>query len=161
EERLREETRTVARLYEAEHRSRELAERAQLRLAVLADASRVLAASLDVDRILPDLIDVVAPALADGCVVFLAGDDGRLRPVVAARDGDAVPHAAVITATDPDDPVARCFRTGASVLLSPAPEPGDAGAGVGSVIVVALVGRKGPLGALTLRTTEGSSRVFT
>ncbi len=75
-----------ARLYEAQRQSRELAERAQARLAVLADASRVLASSLDVDRILEGLTGIVAPTLADRCMVYLAGDDGLIRQVVAASD---------------------------------------------------------------------------
>ena len=87
-----------ARLYEAQRQSRELAERAQRRLAVLADASRVLASSLDVDRILEELSGIVAPTMADSCVVFLAGDDGLIRQVVAApttrraRSRRGLPH---------------------------------------------------------------------
>ena len=59
-----------ARLYEAQRQSREVAERAQRRLAVLADASRVLAASLDVDRILDGALPTSWPRrwpTAAGC----------------------------------------------------------------------------------------------
>ncbi len=113
-----------ARLYEAEHKSRQFAERAQRRLAVLADASRVLASSLDVDHILEDLAHIVAPGLGDSCVVFLAGDDGTLRPVVSGpTDGarsDSRP--APISPADAGDPIARTFRTGQSLLVD---EPCD------------------------------------
>ena len=159
-----------ARLYEAEHQSREFAERAQRRLAVLADASRVLASSLDVDQILGDLADIAAPGMGDCCVVYLAGDDGALRPVVTGpadqAAGSRPPLPAPIGAADAGDPIARSFRTGHSLLLD---EPCDelrlvAGAGAAdgppatSGLVVALVGREGPLGVLALTTTAASGR---
>ena len=161
-----------ARLYEAEHQSREFAERAQRRLAVLADASRVLASSLDVDQILGDLADIAAPGMGDRCVVYLAGGDGTLRPVVTGpadqAAGSRPPLPPPIGAADAGDPIARSFGTGHSLLLD---EPCDelrlvAGAGAGAAdgppatsgLVVALDGREGPLGALALTTTSASGR---
>ena len=154
-----------ARLYEAEHQAREFAERAQRRLAVLADASQVLASSLDIDQILEDLADIAAPGMGDSCVVFLGGDDGALRPVVAGpADGDGSRPPPPLRgpgptgSADAGDPIARCFQSGHSFLVD---EPcadlvalAGAMAGGGppatSGLVVALVGREGPLGALAL-----------
>ena len=152
-----------ARLYEAERQSREVAEQAQRRLAVLADASRVLASSLDVDEILRELSQIVVPGLADDCVVFLADDcsGSTLRPVVAVpteADGPLWPGPGPFGTLGTDHPVARSFHTGASVLLMAASD--DLLAPVTSAMVVALVGREGPLGALALRTTVPSGRVL-
>jgi serine phosphatase RsbU (regulator of sigma subunit)/anti-sigma regulatory factor (Ser/Thr protein kinase) len=152
-----------ARLFEAQRQSRELAERAQGRLALLADASRVLASSLDVDPILGELTAMVVPTMADECVVFLAGDDGRLCPLGA--DPDERPVAVADTAS----PVARSFGTGQSILLGPPTgEPATTnGAGPDrppegpSSIVVPLAGREGPVGVIALRSSAGSNRVLT
>ncbi len=153
-----------ARLYEAERKSRELAERAQGRLAVLADASRALASSLDADRILDEMAGIVVPALADRCDVFLAGDDGLLRPVVAAGGdpgADRSPVAATGAAAGADEPVARCFGTGRSIVLGADSDgPAAAGVAVASAIVVPLVGPHGPLGVLSLSTSAESGRVL-
>src|SRR5205085_11814556 len=78
------------------------------------------------------------------------------------------PPPAPIGPADTAHPVARSFRTGHSILAT---EPSDGlravageGAGddppaAGSALVVALVGREGPLGALAL-TTAASGRVL-
>jgi serine phosphatase RsbU (regulator of sigma subunit)/anti-sigma regulatory factor (Ser/Thr protein kinase) len=150
-----------ARLYEAEHQSREVAERAQRRLAVLADASRVLALSLDVDEILGELAQIVVPGLADACVVYLAGADATLHPMAAAPTdsptaggGSGWPGRDPVAVSDTVHPVARTFGSGESVLST------ELGGGVTSAMVVALVGREGPLGALALSTTASSGRLL-
>ncbi len=143
-----------ARLYEAQRESREVAERAQRRLAVLADASRVLAASLDVDRILEGLSDIVVPTMADRCGVFLAGDDGLLRQVVGHPAGSD-PAKLPIAAADAASPIARSFATGQSILLGPTADGLDM-----STILVPVVGRAGPVGVLALSTTATSGRVL-
>ncbi|MEA2932344.1 MAG: hypothetical protein QOI56_1129 [Actinomycetota bacterium] len=152
-----------ARLYEAQRKSRELAELAQRRLAVLADASQVLAASLDVDRILHDLADIVAPDMADTCTVYLGGDDGLVHQVVPAPDR-------AVAAVEIADPVGRSFATGQSFLLRPSTDALDRGAaadgqdgrpGDTATIVVPLAGREGPVGVLALSTTVGSGRLLT
>ena len=157
-----------ARLYEAQRQSRELAERAQRRLAVLADASRALASSLDVDRILHELSHIVTPSMADRCEVFLGDDDGLLRRVVVAPDppGGISPSPdgpLAATAAEQAEPIARSFGTGQSVLLDSAAEGGGEQGGTSddvSTIVVPLAGRAGPVGVLALRTTVGSGRLL-
>jgi hypothetical protein len=72
-----------ARLYQAQRDARAVAERAQRRLAVLAEAGRWLLSSLDVDETLAGLARTVVPRVADGCVVEVVDDDGSLRRVAA------------------------------------------------------------------------------
>jgi signal transduction histidine kinase len=77
-------------LSERSLRARVRAEFAERRLAFLADASERLSASLDYHTSLAALARMAVPDLADACVVFLAGDDGAPRLVVAStRSHDA------------------------------------------------------------------------
>jgi signal transduction histidine kinase/ActR/RegA family two-component response regulator len=70
-----------ARLHEqTEARSAEI-ETAAARDRILAEASRVLAASLDLDTTLRDMTQVIVPALADWCTVRVIERDGRMRRV--------------------------------------------------------------------------------
>lgn len=63
------------------------AERRQERLAFLAEASNVLAGSLEMEETFRNLADLVVPRLADLCVVTTTEDEGDLRQVVV-RHGD-------------------------------------------------------------------------
>ena len=74
---------------EAERTARSAAERAQRRLALLAEATSMLAATLDVDESLDRLTGLVVPMMADFCTVHLLGQDGRVQRV-AARHRDPV-----------------------------------------------------------------------
>jgi len=67
-----------------EQAARAEAEARQERLAFLADASNVLAGSLDYDETLRSLAQLVVPRVADFCVV-LAEDEGRMRQVAVAH----------------------------------------------------------------------------
>jgi signal transduction histidine kinase len=62
-------------------------ERAESRLAFLADAGHALAESLDYSVTLATLADLVVPRLADWCIVDLVEEDGALRRV-AVRAAD-------------------------------------------------------------------------
>jgi PAS domain S-box-containing protein len=72
----------------AERVAREDAERAQRRLALLAEATSMLAATLDVDESLDRLTGLVVPLMADWCTVHLLSPDGSVQRV-AARHRDA------------------------------------------------------------------------
>ena len=77
---------------QSEREARADAERAQRQLAVLAEATSLLAATLDVDESLDRLLGLVVPLLADWCTVQLAGEDGQLQRVVGLhRDPDKLP----------------------------------------------------------------------
>src|SRR3954464_13182115 len=70
-----------------EQAARAEAEARQERLAFLADASSVLAGSLDYDETLRNLAELVVPRVADFCLVLAVEEDGRMRRVaVAHRD---------------------------------------------------------------------------
>lgn len=61
---------------------------AERRLRFLADASRLLASSLDYDTTLVHVARLAAPFLADWCVVYLQDEDGQIRRV-ALETGSA------------------------------------------------------------------------
>jgi len=73
------------RLLVEERRLRAEAERAHARMAFLAEASRTLAASLDVRSTLAAVIDLVVPRLAPWCALILpGGTSGDGPPMTAA-----------------------------------------------------------------------------
>ncbi|HEX6308381.1 MAG TPA: ATP-binding protein [Longimicrobiales bacterium] len=76
-----------ARLHEMELRARIRAEFAERRLALLAEASARLAASLDYLASLANLAQIVVPEIADWCIIHLVDDSGVPR-LVAAAHGD-------------------------------------------------------------------------
>jgi len=75
-----------------EQAARAEAEARQERLAFLADASNVLATSLDYNETLRNLAQLVVPRVADFCLVLAAEDDGTMRQVAVAyrEPGDDV-----------------------------------------------------------------------
>ncbi len=163
-----------ARLYEAQRRSREVAERAERRVSLLADASRALASSLDVDNLLAALADVIAPAMADRCAVFLLENGGAIRRVGSEAGADAGSPWLTRPPGEPveaGDLIDRCAGTGQSVLLDRAsPELAEVAARVvgdshhdspaSSAVVVAISGRTGPLGVLAMTTAPASGRLL-
>ena len=74
-----------ARVLEAEQAARASAEKSQRRLALLAEATSMLAATLDVEESLTRLTDLVVPLMADWCMVELVGHGGEVRRVASAH----------------------------------------------------------------------------
>ncbi|MPZ89569.1 MAG: SpoIIE family protein phosphatase [Nitriliruptorales bacterium] len=74
-----------ARLYEAEANARREAEAAARRLAFLAEASRILNASLDVNQTLARFARIAVPRLADWCAVYLLDAQGQPVNVATAH----------------------------------------------------------------------------
>jgi PAS domain S-box-containing protein len=160
---------------EREQAARVEAEAAAREAALLAEASRMLTASLDNDAVLTGLARLTAGALADWCVIDLVDDDGEVRRVaVVHADAAREPAAAAFRQQCPavvDDPetVMRVLDTGEAVLL---PEVSDRdlerrarGAehlrllralGMCSVMVVPFVARGRTLGAMTLVRAAGA-----
>ena len=136
-----------ARLYESERQAHAASEAARARLAVLADVSKVLTSSLEVDDLLRALAQLVAPALAECCIVDLVEEDGSLRRLLS--DG-ASANAAPPDPHDPGDPVGAVIRNGQSTVVEGGAVTGTPG---GTAIVAPLVGRHEVLGALTLVST--------
>ena len=155
------------------------AEASSERAALLAEASRLLASSLDYEATLERLARLLVPALADLCVVDVVGDDGEIRRVAGAHADPAKESAARELARrfPPDGrghhPVARALRTGrpelatdisAEALERIAPDPAHRDLAhvmaYTSYLVVPLIARDRTLGALSL-VSAGSGRRYT
>ncbi|MEO5883997.1 MAG: ATP-binding protein [Candidatus Limnocylindrales bacterium] len=55
----------------------------------MAEAGRILGASLDVEATLCQIADLAVPQIADWCAIELLGPDGHLRPVATAHEDPA------------------------------------------------------------------------
>ena len=160
-----------ARLDSAERELRE-------RLAFLADASSLLASSLDYERTLAALAALCVPRLADWCAIDIVASDGSIeRLAVAHADPEKVRHARELGRRHPPDPnarigVARVLRTGEPELVPEFDEDllleatrGDEELlgivrelGLRSAITVPLTARGRTLGALSLVAAESGRR---
>jgi serine phosphatase RsbU (regulator of sigma subunit) len=161
---------TNARLYEAERLARRAAEEARRRLTLLAEAGAAFASTLQYDSVLEILTNVATAKLADWCVVFLAGPEGRIERVASAhRDpvkSDLVREMAETHFPEPDEDQSLVMRAIASgepafvpnvgndfydrVLSSPEQRALARRIGIRSLIVVPLLARGRSLGALVL-----------
>ncbi len=124
-----------ARLHEAERAARANAEAAQARSAFLAEASTLLASSLDDRTTLGRLARLSVPAVADWCVVYLRDREGHVhRAEVAYGDAEGGAAAAERLRESPiggglerHSLIPRVLEAGEAVLLAelgPAdPEP--------------------------------------
>ncbi len=85
-----------------EQAARSMAEDSQRRAHFLAEATQVMASSLDVDTILKGASGLMVPFLADFCAVVLVGDDGAVRATrnshVASWDAYLGAHRAAFDA---------------------------------------------------------------
>jgi len=98
-----------------EQAARAEAEARQERLAFLADASNVLAGSLDYEETFRNLAALVVPRVADFCVVLSAEEDGAMRHVaVAHRDSADEPSLQKLALEFPSSDAAQ--KGGAHVL---------------------------------------------
>jgi PAS domain S-box-containing protein len=162
----------LARAQEA----RSAAEAEQRRLSLLAEASAVLASSLDYHATLARFAALIVPYLADWCTVDLLEGADLVRVAVAHEDPAKVELAREVNRLYPP---ARGGPTGAQAVArtgqsSLYPEVTDAmlqaaardaihlemlrSLGVRSSISVAVSGREAPLGVLTLVSAESERR---
>ncbi|HEX3057612.1 MAG TPA: ATP-binding protein [Gaiellaceae bacterium] len=95
-------------------------ERAESRLAFLAEAGRLLGESLEYDVTLSTLADLVVPRLADWCIVDLVEDDGTLQRV-AVRAADRGKQALLDALHREYPPVAGSGQPAAQALAHSAP----------------------------------------
>lgn len=147
-----------------ERQARADAEAAQRRLAFLAEASVVLASSLDDDVTLDALARLIVPRLADWCLLGLPQADGDVRYLVATPQGALPLTPSRPTALADNLACGRLHRLlgdGLPELLHTLPSPEaetsalrDLGLDVSdrlhSCIVVPLVARERRLGAMAL-----------
>src|SRR5579872_3036509 len=164
-------------LLECERHARALADQARRRLSTLADASALLASSLDYETTLRSVADAVVPAIADWCVVHIVDPDGSLRTVAAVHadpaDGVHVEELARRFALDGEGPASAMsvVRSGRAELLPATPDGTDAApvpdadthdlllrAGVTSWMIVPLEARGNRIGVITLVATESGRR---
>ena len=161
----------------AERSARAAAEKAQRRLALLAEATSMLAATLDVDESLDRLTSLAVPMMADFCTVHLLTPDGRVQRVAARhRDEDKLPLLRRLEELQPAG-LTDGSRT-AHVLAGGAAERVDIdeaalvrgiaderlrdvyrGLSPRTALVVPLRARRQVLGVLSL-FTDGSGRVY-
>jgi len=170
--------RVLAERSRAQHRTAERAaaleqERSRRRLEVLAEATSLLASTLDVDESLERLSDLVVPELADWCLVNLTEDDGSVRRAGRHRDADMAPllqRLEGFQAGDlpPDSPAGQVLAGAGPLLMAAVTDEqlraanitqelyeASRALGVGSVIVVPLAARSSILGTMTLVRRPG------
>ncbi len=100
--------------------TREQSAAAQRRLEVLAEASRLLDASLDYSATLQEVARVAVRTMADWCIVHLLESDGSIRWLALAH-GDPAKEALARHLQErypASEGVARVLRTGASEVYS-------------------------------------------
>ena len=101
---------------------------AQRRLAFLAEAGALAAASLDYETTLASISRLAVPFLADWCTVYVRGDDGGVRRVAVATADPLYERLAEElrrfppTPTSPRSRVAVALETGRSELIESIPE---------------------------------------
>jgi PAS domain S-box-containing protein len=156
-----------SRLYAAEQSARQ-------RLSFIAEASELLASSLDYEQTLRRVARLAVPRLADWCAIDMVGPDGEIqRLAVAHEDPDKVKWAHELQERYPPDPeaqlgVSQVIRSGKPEFLPELSEDlleeaiGDdeelreivEKLGLRSVITVPLNARGRTLGALSLIAAE-------
>jgi PAS domain S-box-containing protein len=156
-----------SRLFAAEQAMRE-------RMTFLAQASELLASSLDYNRTLRRLAHLCVPRLADWCAIDMVGADGEIeRLAVAHEDPEKVRWAYELQERYPPDPdaprgVPQVIRSGEPDFLPTIPQElldeaiGDDDElrrivdelGLTSSIAVPLIARGRTLGALSLIAAE-------
>jgi PAS domain S-box-containing protein len=166
----------VARRHAAEREALAASEAAQSRLRLLAEASDVLASSLDYPATLAAVARLAIPLLADYCLIDLL-EDGELRQVAVAhvdpRQEGALRELRQRYPHDPDGPlgVAQVLRTGEPQLrnaidgswLDQAARDGEHRSrmeklGVGAYMVVPLVARGRLMGAFSFVSLDPGRR---
>ena len=150
--------------------------RSELSQRLLADASAVLASSLDYERTLQRVADLAVPALADWCSVSIPHGD-VLEPVaIAHSDSEMVDFARDYAEryparVDDADGVAEVLRTGEPLLIPEvteeildsaplAPEQREElrKLGLHSIMLVPLSAAGGPTGVMSLVSAESQRR---
>lgn len=106
--------------YEAELNSRQQAEASRQRLDLLADAGRILGASLDYEPTLEALARLALPVLGDYAIVDLVENEGIRRIVVTASAVQAAPARVLQdhpVDLESENPVAEVIRSGRTLIV--------------------------------------------
>jgi signal transduction histidine kinase len=162
-----------SRLYEREHTARLQAEAAGQRLRLLADASALVASSLEWEDTVSGVARLALGSFADGCTVDAYEDGVVRRLAVLHADPRQAPGAPELMHATPGPEgaghstlLSEVLATGRSRMVTrPRGRAGEALAedeaarppGVGSLIVTPLVARQRTQGALTFVRSEERS----
>ncbi|MDX1991083.1 MAG: PAS domain S-box protein [bacterium] len=168
-----------ARLYTAEQESKAALQASERRQRFLAEASSLLAASLDYETTLDTVTQLLVPHISDWCAIDLLDDSGNVRLMsVAHVDPAKVAWGYELRRANPVDldapgGLAVVLRTGQTELYpvitedmlraaAQTPEQLEVVLQIGysSVLIVPLIARERILGALTLVATTESNRHF-
>ncbi|HVL32537.1 MAG TPA: SpoIIE family protein phosphatase [Actinomycetota bacterium] len=111
-----------ANLYQSERRARATAQHIQHRVEIMAEASRALSSSLELETTLAEFARVVAPAMADNCEVYLLDESHALQLAAYSAPRDALESYDGKGLYRPDlmnefDPVARAIATRAPAVV--------------------------------------------
>jgi PAS domain S-box-containing protein len=165
-----------ARLYEAESIARTEAETARHRLEFLAEASAILAATLDYETTLGQIAQLAVPRLADWCAVDMLVESQTRRVAVAHIKPEKVALAFEVERRYPRSPEAPrglpyVLRTGRAILDADIPDSRleensvnrehlelVRDLGYRSAIIAPLVARGRVLGALTFAIATAERR---
>lgn len=146
--------------------------RAERRLRFIAEASRVLASSLDYETTLEQMARLAVAALGDYCLVDLVEADGRIRRVAASHRDPARQQLVERLREYPPDPsqaggVGKVLRTGQPEIVGDIPDEALGSLvrdeehlrvarelGVKSFLTVPLVARERTVGALTFASAR-------
>lgn len=149
--------------------------RGEHRAQCLAEAGKLLASSLDYERTLVHVAEMVVPAIADVCMVDVVGPDRTLGDHVAVAHRDPEKREllrAMRARFGPARFLVEMLRSGRALILpdvartlsEAAIDPEQAAMvhrlGLSSALFVPLLGRDEPLGALSLGCTTESGRRF-
>jgi len=164
------------RLLAAEQTARRGAEASERRLAFLAEASAVLASSLEWQATLEQVARLAVPVLADYCVINVGEDGTRMRRVATAHADPSKQPLVERLREFPPDPasmkrVAQVMRSGVSDMVASLDVARAAAAfpnrehreivlalAPRSYMVVALRARERTLGTMTFVATESGRR---
>jgi PAS domain S-box-containing protein len=155
-----------------------LIKKAELGQRLLGDSGRILASSLDFERMLEQVANLAVPELADWCGVDMPGPHGEIHPVaIAHKDPAKVELGRELRRSYPVDPEGEAgmpaVMRGGPSFLAPRVEDAELVAyatderhlellravGFHAVMVVPITARGQTLGALTFVSAE-SGRTF-
>jgi PAS domain S-box-containing protein len=113
-----------AQLYSAERQARDIAERNERRLRLLAEVTNALSRTLDLDDVVTALADLLIPGQGEMCLIDVLDDDGRPGLVsVSGVHPDSVELMRAAEQISPrwrnrDTAMAQCLRSGQPVMLA-------------------------------------------
>ncbi|GAB4216080.1 MAG: hypothetical protein OHK0022_56750 [Roseiflexaceae bacterium] len=151
------------RLLELERAWHSAAEMARRNLALMAEASALLADTGDEALTLERVTGLMVPQMADWCVLDLGGQDSPPRTMALAHyNPDLAAEARVLHQQILDDPEGghslwRALRSGRAELCNAVPQMLRAG-GVAALLVAPLTARGRMLGVLTWAMSDSNRR---